>query len=218
MASTYATLKTEVASRLSRADLTSLIPDFIGEGLNRCNLELAVAGGLAAQETSTTDTTVNAQEYLTLPTGFRRFTYIRVGTNPDTIESTTFDSLIDQYGDATGQPEQFAVVGTRIYMRPIPDAAYTVTYGYMKDFVALSGDSDTNILITGCNALLYAALLEATPHLQDDPRIAVWSQYYKEAMRLLIGAERRFRRTLKPAGLRMDQALIRYSTTSILNG
>lgn len=216
MATDYASLKTQVATWLSRSDQTSNIPDFIGAGLQRINYDLAIAGNIADQETNTTDSTVANQEYLALLTGFRRFTYIFSGTTPNrqTMSSTTYDELLELYGDTTGQPERYAIVGNRFYMRPIPDVVYTIAYGYMKDYVALSADGDTNILITnGSNILLYASLLEAEGQIQDDPRIPIWNTHYKEALRLLLGAERRLRKGQKPAGLRMEPVLTQSTRT-----
>jgi hypothetical protein len=69
-------------------------------------------------------------------------------------------------GDASGQPEKYAIMAGEIFFRPIPDAAYTVTINYQKRYSPFSSDADTNYLLTsGSNVLLYAALLEAEAYL-----------------------------------------------------
>ena len=57
-----------------------------------------------------------------------------------------------------------------------------------KDFTALSGNNPSNwILSSHPDVYLYGALVEASPYLSDDARVAVWGQLYATAVLTLKG-------------------------------
>lgn len=55
---------------------------------------------------------------------------------------------LDTNWDATmsGEPEAWCPWGERIFLRPVPDAAYAYTHRYIKVDPALSADSDTPLM------------------------------------------------------------------------
>ena len=173
---TYAELKTAVASWLSRSNLTASIPDFIALA------ESAVAYGVRspnggylveplrvrAMETLV-DITVNAQS-VALPAGYlasKRF-YL----NSDPKQALSFLSLTDFWSrydvNVTGKPEYFTIEGESLLFLPAPDTSYTGKMLYYKKPTAFSADGDTNTLLTNHAGLyLFGALAEAFAFVQD---------------------------------------------------
>lgn len=205
---TYGELKTAVENWLARADLDSRIPEFIAGGLQRVNLDLQIAGGILDQEQRAYAATVATEESIALPTDYGAMRSIKLGTSP--LEPRSYDELVDGYGDASGQPEKYAILAGEIFFRPIPDDAYTITINYSKRYTAFSADADTNYLLTsGANLLLYAALLDALPYLGNLAEAKGWAEGYTSSLNLMIRASRAGRWNHQPPELKSDRALVR---------
>jgi hypothetical protein len=66
---------------------------------------------------------------------------------------------------------------------PTPDTGYTGELTYYGKITALSDSNTSNWLLAYAPDLyLYGALLEATPYLKDDERLATWSQLYTNSI------------------------------------
>ena len=76
---TYSDLQTSIANWLHRADLSSVIPDFI----SLCEADFNARLRLSNMETRTTTTL--SDDYLALPTGFRELRRMQLNTNPATV-------------------------------------------------------------------------------------------------------------------------------------
>jgi hypothetical protein len=212
----YGELKTAAANWLSRADLTSRIPEFIEGGLQRINNELIANGGLADQEQVAFASTVANQESLEEPIRYGNLRSVWISDRP--LEPRSYHSLLELHGNVTGEPEKYAYMDGAFYFRPIPNAVYTVRINYNRRYASFTADGNTNYLLTsGGNVLLYATLLEATPFVQDDKRVEMWAAAYKEAMRLLVDADHRARYGHFPPELQTDTTL-RPSRNNILIG
>ena len=87
----------------------------------------------------------------------------------------------------TGQPQFYADYDyTHWLLVPTPNAAYDLEVLYYELPVLLDDATQTNWLTDYApNLLLYGALLEATPFLKNDDRIATWQQYYQSAANAL---------------------------------
>lgn len=69
---------------------------------------------------------------------------------------------------------------------PTPDAAYPFEILYYQQPPLLDSTNQTNWLTDYApNALLYRALLEATPFLKNDERIPTWSAMYGQQMQAI---------------------------------
>lgn len=69
---------------------------------------------------------------------------------------------------------------------PTPDAAYPIEIIYYQQPPLLDDTNQTNWLTDYApNALLYRALLEATPFLKNDERIPVWTSMYSQQMQAI---------------------------------
>ena len=77
----------------------------------------------------------------------------------------------------------YTLIGGVAQVIPAPDGAYTFNFYYLTSLPSLSATQTTNWLILNApDVYLYGSLLEATPYLQDDARIPIWSQAYSEAV------------------------------------
>jgi hypothetical protein len=87
----------------------------------------------------------------------------------------------------TGQPQFYADYDyTHWLLVPTPNDTYDLEVLYYELPVLLDDSTQTNWLTDYApNLLLYGALLEATPFLKNDDRIATWQQYYQSAANAL---------------------------------
>lgn len=166
--STFADLKSQVATFLNRANLTAQIPYFvqlaetrIAYGASEGQMESDPLRIRAMEQSSYA--TFNAQK-IQLPTGFlqQRRLYIS-GTPNSEIDYVTPPIFWPKYLSSTsGKPTEYTVEGENIVLGPTPDASYTGQILYYKKFTALSGDTDTNWLLTNAPGVyLYSTLAEA---------------------------------------------------------
>jgi hypothetical protein len=176
---TYGDLKSAVATWLSRADLTTVIPDFIS--LAHAKLMRV----LRTREMETVDAAFSiSAELVNLPALFLESRTMSLQTNPR--QSLTFmdpEKMTSFYSDTPGQPKSYCVIGGQFKFSPPPDATYTATLVYYSSLAQMSATADTNWILTSHpDAYLYGALLEATSVIQDDPRITLWKAMYEDAV------------------------------------
>lgn len=174
---TFSGLKTTIADYLNRDDLTSIIPSFITLAEAKFNRKLRVRQ-MVKRATATLDT-----QYFAFPTDFLQAKEFQLNTNPITYLQYVTQNQGD-YGSATqfvsaGKPQFYTIIGTQIQVIPTPDTGYTGELTYYGKIPALSDSNTSNWLLTYAPDLyLYGALLEASPYLKDDERLAVWSSLY----------------------------------------
>lgn len=176
--STYNQLQTAVASWLSRADLTVIIPDFITLGEARIARE--VRSRIQEQRVTTTVTASNP--YISVPSDLLelRMLFISSGGVANALRYLAPESLMIQYPStsAGGKPGQYSIMGDEIRLGPIPDSSYTIELWYYKRMPALS--TSLSVLFTDNPDLyLYAALTAAMPYLKDDKRVLLWESQYQ---------------------------------------
>jgi hypothetical protein len=180
---TYSDLQTSIANFLHRTDLTAIIPDFITLA------EIRINGDLDArlQDVKTTLTTTVAVDNVALPSDVINIRHLSVASSSPmvTMQFQTPDTLVTRHAyNTSGTPSAYTVIGTSIYMQPVPDTAYTLNLIYKGRVPSLSAAvSGTTWLMTNYpHVYLYGALCESAPYLKDDARIAVWEQKYSEAI------------------------------------
>lgn len=115
---------------------------------------------------------------------------LSVGTNVYPLYLRTREFIFARYPDqsVTGQPQFYSDMGYSVWqIGPIPDATYPIEVNYYELLQPLDATNQTNWLTEYApNLMLYGVLLEAMPFLKNDPRIAVWTQMYKEASASLM--------------------------------
>lgn len=69
---------------------------------------------------------------------------------------------------------------------PTPDQNYPAEFLYYKEPVLLDDANQTNFWTNYTpDLLLYGSLIEATPFLKDDPRLATWTTLWQQEIQLL---------------------------------
>jgi hypothetical protein len=174
---TFSGLKTTIADYLNRDDLTSIIPSFITLAEAKFNRKLRVRQ-MVKRANATLDT-----QYFAFPSDFLQAKEFQLNTNPITYLQYVTQNQGD-YGSANqfisaGKPEFYTIIGTQIQVIPTPDTGYTGELTYYGKIPVLSDSNTSNWLLAYAPDLyLYGALLEASPYLKDDERLATWSTLY----------------------------------------
>lgn len=173
-------LITSVANELHRSDLNSVIPDKITLA------EVRINGDLDArlQDSKTTISCVTNQDYVDVPSDLISVRRLAVKTNPDVIMK--YDTP-DQFGtsypyDVSGVPRVYTVVGSKFYLAPKPDSGYTLDIIYKAKVPSLVTNSTNWLMTSYPNVYLYAVLLEMSPYIKDDARMAMWKAAYDNAI------------------------------------
>jgi hypothetical protein len=201
--STYAELKTSIASWLDRSDLTDIIPDFIVLAETRHRRDFKIR----RMETRVTASTIADTEYYSLPDNYVAMRNIQLNTDTKTPLEYLTPEQMDRIrgGSSTGKPKAYSIMGDTFQLRPIPDGVYQIEMLYYKYFTALSDSNTTNDMLTYHPDLyLYGALVEAEPYLQNDKRIQVWQGFYDRAKADLIATNERDRHSGVAPTTRID--------------
>lgn len=183
--SSYATLKTSIASWLMRDDLTAVIPDFV----TLAESDMFQRLRLRCMLTRAT-TTIGSDGYEELPTDFLQM-YRLVLDGVELAFSPT--ALMAGYLlDYAGDPQTFyAITGEQIQFAPASGAnpgSLEMTYYAKPD--ALSDTITSNRILEASPAIyLYGSLIQAAPYLGDDARTQTWGQLYTQACDVLQQAD-----------------------------
>lgn len=180
----YSDLKTSIANYLGRSDLTSQIPDFITLAEIRLNRDLRIRQMLK----TATATMTGGDSTVGLPSDFLEMRDIFVDGTPRIAVSFLSPAAFTRDARTTdsGRPVFYTMRGAEFEFAPIPDTNYTVQMIYYAKQTALSDSNPSNAFMANCpDALLYGALTEAEPYLMNDARVAIWSQFYQNAIERL---------------------------------
>lgn len=83
--------------------------------------------------------------------------------------------------NTAGTPASYTLERDNIVFGPYSDGARSVRMLYYRQPAALSADGDTNWFLNNARGLmLYAALIEASPFLEDDSRTLTWGAMYDQ--------------------------------------
>jgi hypothetical protein len=177
----YGELKTAVGDFLNRSDLTSVIPTFIDFAEAEFNRSLRVR-----QMVKRAEAVIDAR-FSAVPADFiEAKDLVIVGSNPVTPLEFITQQEMAQERNATyttaGKPLYFTVVGGQFEFMPTPSIEYSLEMAYFAKIDALSGDSDTNWLLSDYPDLyLYTSLMHSAPYLKDDERTVVWANLAQKA-------------------------------------
>jgi len=174
--STFAELKTSIASWLARDDLTSFIPDFITLFEAAANRRLRVR----SMETSTTLAPTSG--VATLPTDYllyRRVTWL--GSRKIELQYAHPSWLPGAYPlSQSGVPKVFTIEGSSLKVMPISDT--NIDFDYYKKIPALSDSATTNWLLTAHpDAYLFGSLVEANAFTVMPEHAVLWKARRDEA-------------------------------------
>lgn len=157
----YSGLVTFCESLLNRADLSSLVPDFLVMAEAHFNRELRCP----QMEASSTTTLVADQSSYALPDDFLAARAVYIDSSPDLLlVAMAPQNLRANYPFSTAStPGAYAISGQEIIIAPVPSSADTLTLDYFQKIPALTSTDDTNWL------------------LDDHPDLYVWGVRYYAA-------------------------------------
>lgn len=186
----YASLKTAVADWLSRADLTSFIPNFIQNAENRIYREVRVRQMIRG---STFTIAANDDDF-DIPADYLEFIRVVVNTTPVTaLVRTTIDNAQRQFprSGSTGAPVYLAFVNNSVAVfYPRSNGTYDVSFTYYGRTASMTSDADNPWLIDDASDLiLYASLVESAPFIKDDARVAMWEAAYQRSKAAIIAQD-----------------------------
>ena len=177
----YANLKTNIASYLARTDLTEQIPMFISLAEKRLNRDLRLRQTLQ-------QSTYSMDSGFTVPTpaDFLEMQDLHLDANP--IIPLTFQTVSKFYrrnggSNQQGVPVNYTLFADNFVLAPQPTGATTVNMTYYKIPAPMSDTVPSNEYLEVCpDLLLYASLAESAPFLMDDPRLATWDGMYQTGL------------------------------------
>jgi hypothetical protein len=178
---TYAELKSTIADYLNRSDLTAVIPNFIALAEAKFNRKLRLRQ-MIKRAVGQIDTS-----FFAYPGDWLQAKEFQLNTNPIVrlkfVTEAQGDELKATSYMAAGQPIYYTITGSQLEFIPSPDTTYSAELTYYAKIPALSDSNTSNwLLLYAPDLYLYGALLEATPYLKDDERVAIWGQLYTNSL------------------------------------
>lgn len=188
---TYADLKTAIANWIEDSSLTSRIPEFIALAQAKMYRGMMGAAGVwtvpplrIRNMVTTADITVTSGSG-SLPAGWIEFVrlWINDSGQPDLKylpPQTFYDEAIAH--DTSGTITHYTLEGSTI--RTAPAASATLKSVHFAAFTALSGDSDTDWVLTNApHVYLHGAVAEAWGYRLDGEKEAAHTARFADAIR-----------------------------------
>ena len=168
---TFAEIKSRIASELHRTDLTTEIDRAVKKAVQYYTSQRTYFN----ESSATFNTVANQVEYTNPATGIVELDLVTMNVNGRTQELTPkpWQELAAQ--DQTswaGTPSFYGWRAKSIRLYPRPNAVYTVTLYFLQQFTELSDDSDTNdwitegedLIVNRAKIMLYEGNIKATPN------------------------------------------------------
>lgn len=176
---TYATLKSDIATFLHKSNLSAVAPTLVRLTESRIRTDIRVP----VMQTMT-DLTVSSQS-VSLPANF--LDPIRLYLNVPYQRELSYRPpnvfFTSQENERSGNPTIYTIEGQSIKFAPTPTDSPTAKLLYWAAFDELSDDSDTNWLLTNhYNVYLYGALAEGAAFVEDDQQAQKWGALYSTAV------------------------------------
>jgi hypothetical protein len=131
-------------------------------------------------------------EYEALPADFLEAVSLHLVNNGNRqrLQVMTPDELNYQR-PVSGTPRRYAVTADGLKLFPTPDAEYTLTLEYYEKIAALSGDSDTNVILSRYPELyLYTALKHVGIWARDERMVALYGPLAEQQKMAVMKSER----------------------------
>ncbi len=179
----YSELKTSIANWMDRADLNSVIPDFIRLTEAKFNRTLR----LRSMEKKYHATTVGGQSNYNLPAGYIQMREFRLNTTPTRSLQYITPEIYESWNFVgSGMPKWYTVIANELRLGRTPDGEYDMEMLFWQRIPNLSDTNTTNwLLSTAPDMYLYGSLMQAEAFIENDKRIPLWKQGFEEAMETL---------------------------------
>lgn len=178
--SNYGELKDAVERFIDRADLSSVVPDFVA----LAEVDIRTDVRVAAMEQFATGTLTG--ETLAHPSGYLWARVLRVGTRPYTYNEP---GVYLEKRDRSSTERVFTSIGQSLYiLNGASGDAYSLVY--YEAFDAFSSATDTNWLLTSHpNVYLWASAKYSAIYREDDTAAGRYATLYQDAVGRLTSRE-----------------------------
>lgn len=175
----YDWLQASIADWLHRKDLAGVIPDFVMLAEKRMNADLE--GRL--QDTVLEIMTTAGSKTAPIPHDVSELHSLSL-PEYGALEYLTADQFYKRFPiNAAGVPRYFAVIGSAIYLGPVPDDEYTLQCAYRAFVPPLSDSAGTNWLIEKyANVYLAACMVEALSYTKNFAELPAWEKKYADGI------------------------------------
>lgn len=190
---TYGTLKTAIAGKMNRTDLTAEMPGFVTNAEAAMNIDVKHPLG----ETKT-DPFAIAAEYTNLPADYLEMIGLQAsyGGNSYDFEFDGVVGALKRRGNIVGFPiKGFTIVGSQVRASPPPSSSVAAVIHYRTKLTTITGtEGGTNWLLTLAPDLyLYRSAMEAAVHMQDAKRLEAYGLAYQGALSRVNKAGKNYR-------------------------
>lgn len=181
----YSSLQTAVGDYLARGDLSTFIPNFIQNWEESFLREPKNFGRWMETDL---DVTISSS-VAAVPADYLGLKYAYVDGSPSSrLDRRSLNQVLGEFprGGDTGLPLRITRGGSNFLFGPEPDSDYTIKGWYwakptlIRNFAA---DAAAHYVIVNTpDVALFGALLQATPFIKDDDRIAIWQTMHDRAL------------------------------------
>lgn len=178
----YTWLKSALANWLHREDLTARIPEFIALAESEINADMR----LRLMEVDSELTLLSGTRTVELPARYSEPIRLDiVFTGRDNKELTYVPRAqmpIETASGSSYEPEYWTINGADIEFPALADRDYALSFRNLQDFDIQT--TENNALLTKYPGVyLYGALVQASPFVVKDERVATWAQMYDRIKR-----------------------------------
>lgn len=156
--------------------------------------DLSRRGGTALQEiVNDTLVTIAGTETVALPAALAGIRLFGIRTDPFvTLVPRDFVTLVNDYpSTATNKPAEYAQVAiTTAYLRPIPDAVYSLRLIYFNNLAALTASVTNPIFDNNPDVYEAASMVEVALLMEDEAAANRWRVVYDQKMNDLTGQDK----------------------------
>lgn len=172
----YAWLLSSVANWLHRADLASLLPDFVMLAEKRINGDLKAR----LQNLTVALSASSGVASVTLPSDLNDIRLLSLD-GIGKLDYLTPAAFTRRYqAAAPGQPLHYTIAGGVLTLGPTPDIDYSLTLNYNGAVPALADVGGSNWLIQQhAEIYLAATMCEALMYIKDTTALRVWEPKYQ---------------------------------------
>lgn len=163
----------------NRSDLAPLIPDFVMLAERRINADLDAR----QQESLLSLSIAQGALSVSLPDDAGRIRSLSVLTGDELEYMTPASFAHEQMQSISGKPRAYTVIGSDVFIGPVPDADYTLQLAYWQYVPALADSAGVNWLITQHpEVYLAASMCESIMYTKNLDALPAWEQKYAVAL------------------------------------
>lgn len=186
---TYATLQQRILAWLNTPECEQSAPDFIALAEAEITERVDHPSMVVIKTISVTGETIN------VPCDFDGVLSLRINSDcARSLKFITMEQMDEEPIAAAGVPRKYTIAGGKFVFSPFPGEEADAVAGRLRyrSKLCLLEENGTNwVLEQYPAAYLYGALKHSAAFLQDDPRIAVWSDLFDQAIAAINNAGRR---------------------------